>query len=51
MMVVTFSVSVSLYRKGHPLVKYFLIGFMIITWSASFGYLIMERTFGRNADY
>ena len=26
MMVVTFSVSVSLYRKGHPLVKYFLIG-------------------------
>lgn len=28
-----------------------LVGFMIITWSASFGYLIMERTFGRNADY
>ncbi|HDZ56399.1 MAG TPA: GGDEF domain-containing protein [Pseudomonas xinjiangensis] len=26
MMVVTFSVSISLYRKGHPLVKYFLIG-------------------------
>ncbi|MFO7706097.1 MAG: diguanylate cyclase [Halopseudomonas sp.] len=26
MMVVTFSVSLSLYRKGHPLVKYFLIG-------------------------
>ncbi|SDU36646.1 ion channel [Halopseudomonas salegens] len=28
-----------------------LLGFMIITWSASFGYLIMQRTFGRNADY
>lgn len=26
MMVVTLSVSVSLYRKGHPLVKYFLVG-------------------------
>ncbi|MFN3580366.1 MAG: diguanylate cyclase [Pseudomonas sp.] len=26
MMVVTFSVSISLYRKGNPLVKYFLIG-------------------------
>ncbi|MCQ4295397.1 sensor domain-containing diguanylate cyclase [Pseudomonas stutzeri] len=26
MMLVTFSVSISLYRKGHPLVKYFLIG-------------------------
>lgn len=26
MMVVTFSVSVSLFRKGHPLVKFFLVG-------------------------
>lgn len=26
MMVVTFSVSISLYRKGNPLVKYFLVG-------------------------
>ena len=26
MMLVTFSVSISLYRKGHPLVKYFLVG-------------------------
>lgn len=26
MMVITFSVSISLYRKGNPLVKYFLIG-------------------------
>jgi diguanylate cyclase (GGDEF)-like protein len=26
MMIVTFSVSISLYRKGHPLVKYFLVG-------------------------
>lgn len=26
MMLLTFSVSVSLYRKGHPLVKYFLVG-------------------------
>lgn len=26
MMIVTFSVSISLYRKGNPLVKYFLVG-------------------------
>ena len=26
MMLVTFSVSISLYRKGHPLAKYFLVG-------------------------
>lgn len=26
MMIITFSVSISLYRKGNPLVKYFLIG-------------------------
>ena len=26
MMVVTFSVSISLFRKGHPLVKFFLVG-------------------------
>ncbi|WP_240549236.1 ion channel [Billgrantia antri] len=25
-----------------------LVGFMMITWSASFGYLVMERTLGRD---
>lgn len=25
-----------------------LVGFMMITWSASFGYLVMARTLGRN---
>lgn len=27
-----------------------LLGFMLITWSASFGYLTMQRTFGRTTD-
>ncbi len=27
-----------------------LVGFMMITWSASFGYLIMARTFGDDSD-
>lgn len=27
-----------------------LVGFMMITWSASFGYLIMARTFGDASD-